>query len=495
MLPSDKNQPILNRLESSRKSAPASQGSARGALGKPKDETFFKGRSIVSRFEIKRFLEKNKQIRSELAKELKLKPYSPEMNVEIKKIQERIPERFGGFINTAEARRALYEEYFNAKKDVREKSKAGITLPEARAIARRKKAAEFLKKKFGLGGANQAVTPRFSQNEKAESVLDLKPPIDNIRKERMPGQPVFKEESLGQKIFRTKTFEKLAPTSESRAPIVRVLDRPAPVSQKQPAALRKLTILERLKNLFVRPQILDKKLENTNKPGQPKPLAPIIETVKVKRIKAPDAVVKQEALPSPQENTLPNEPSLPKVETKDEAEITEEITPQDGQVSGGAGDESEERVFPFATREYDPGKALPSAKEQSFSRPDILGPKEKTETSVSGGKPKLPGLKFQEKWKIEEILNKAREYGLLHPPTKSGGLTPDEIREYEILELEKMFPRYFGGITDVSEANTMIEELSWNIKHMEKNPKNWKQMDIEKNKLKLLKDIATISKD
>ena len=48
----DKNQPIINRLESSRRASSPSSG------GNMEDKSFFKGRSQVARFEIKKSLEK-----------------------------------------------------------------------------------------------------------------------------------------------------------------------------------------------------------------------------------------------------------------------------------------------------------------------------------------------------------------------------------------------------------------------------------------------------
>lgn len=116
----------------------------------PKSESLFGGKSQISRYEFKRYLEKNKDVRNELAKELKLKPWSPEMNAEIKKIEERVPKRFGGSIDIAEAKRSVVEEYWNAKYDVKEKMKGGITAREVKEINKRKKEDEFLKRKLGL---------------------------------------------------------------------------------------------------------------------------------------------------------------------------------------------------------------------------------------------------------------------------------------------------------------------------------------------------------
>ncbi len=152
--------------------------------------------------------------------------------------------------------------------------------------------------------------------------------------------------------------------------------------------------------------------------------------------------------------------------------------------------DDQENAFPFATRKYDPGKAMPSAKEQSYSKIQISGKKSKDASAKSLSKLKLSELKFQEKFKVEEILDKAREHNLLHPPLKSGVLSPDEVRKYEITELEKMFPRYFGGFEDKAKSNKMIEELSYRIRHTEKNPKNWEKVALEENKLKFLKDIS-----
>ena len=118
--------------------------------GNPQDKSIFKGRSEISRYEIKRLLEKDTTIRNDLAKKLQLRPWSPEMDAEIKKMQERIPERFGGFLDKNELKKAIVEEYWNAKHDINEKMKEGITVQESKEVARRKEEAEFLKKKFGI---------------------------------------------------------------------------------------------------------------------------------------------------------------------------------------------------------------------------------------------------------------------------------------------------------------------------------------------------------
>ena len=115
-----------------------------------KKEDLFGGRSQVSRYELKNKFERDPKIRSELARKLKLSPYSQEMNDEIKKMEGKIPERFGSFIDKAEAKRLVADEYWNEKRDANEKSKDGITVQESKEIKKRETAFEFLKRKFGI---------------------------------------------------------------------------------------------------------------------------------------------------------------------------------------------------------------------------------------------------------------------------------------------------------------------------------------------------------
>src|SRR3989344_817507 len=193
----DKNQPIINRLESSRRASSPSSG------GNMEDKSFFKGRSQLARFEIKKSLEKNKAIRTELAKELKLKAYSKEMDAQLKKVQEMLPERFGGFIDKAEAKRAMYEEYWNKKYDLREKMKDGLTVQEIKEMKRREKAGEFLKKKLGLGvqkkTAQHNVFP-VRQDNHAENLPQQTPrgametilPKIEVKRESISNEPLLK---------------------------------------------------------------------------------------------------------------------------------------------------------------------------------------------------------------------------------------------------------------------------------------------------------------
>lgn len=114
-----------------------------------KDESWFRGRPQVSKYEIGRSLRKDPKTRNYLKRELKLKNQK-EVDAKITELEKRIPERFGGFIDKAEAKRSMYEEYWNEKRDIREKLKDGITVQESKEIAKRKKEGEFLKKKFGI---------------------------------------------------------------------------------------------------------------------------------------------------------------------------------------------------------------------------------------------------------------------------------------------------------------------------------------------------------
>lgn len=115
-----------------------------------KEESLFAGKSQISRYEFERLLEKNPKIRQKLAKELKAGLYSSQMAAEIKKIKSRIPQRFGSFINKAEAARAIFEEDWNQKYDIKEKSKKGLDTKEIKEIRTRGKEEEFLKKILGI---------------------------------------------------------------------------------------------------------------------------------------------------------------------------------------------------------------------------------------------------------------------------------------------------------------------------------------------------------
>lgn len=112
----------------------------------PKDESFFGGKSQVSRFQISRSLRRDPKLREQMRKDFKLKTQK-ELNAEIDKIEARIPKRFGGGIDKAEAKRLLFEEYYNKRRAVLD---APNSPTKAKEAARRNKEYEFLKKKFGI---------------------------------------------------------------------------------------------------------------------------------------------------------------------------------------------------------------------------------------------------------------------------------------------------------------------------------------------------------
>lgn len=76
------------------------------------------------------------------------------------------------------------------------------------------------------------------------------------------------------------------------------------------------------------------------------------------------------------------------------------------------------------------------------------------------------------------------------------GLNPKDyglkIKKIQMAELEKLFPGRFNDAIDHDEAKAAAKELYWQIVHESRDAKNWKQVAIDKNKLKLLKDIGDI---
>ncbi len=132
---------------------------ARPLYGMPKkvesEDKLLKG-SRISVYEFKRALEGkdgNVKIREELAKEFKVKPYSPEMNTILKEMEDKIPARAkaDGYISASEAHRALdIDEPWNEKHDLQQKMKGGITQQENWDMARHKQEGGFLRRLFGL---------------------------------------------------------------------------------------------------------------------------------------------------------------------------------------------------------------------------------------------------------------------------------------------------------------------------------------------------------
>ncbi len=431
----NKNSPLPGKPEPFKR-----PGGSFGKIG-PKDDSLFKGRSQISRYEFKRSLEKNKEIRTDLAKKLKLKLYSPEMDAEIKKMEERMPKRLGGFISAAEAKKSMIEEYWNKKHSMEENLKGGVTAKEIKEINKREKEDEFLKKITGI------TKPKSVINTAKEDVTVNK----NLERKPVVERVIDKPIKLNKKIKEVIPGEVEKPKKKSQLP------------EPETKSILETLLEENQANME---KNVDEEMEKEKVINEPIRQTPVFG----KKVKDLSAESKSEFKDKDMSGISKN-PDLEKLDENKTA------------------DEEENEAFPFAAREYDPGKAMPSAKEQSFSKVQISGKKSKEAAAKSLSKPKLSELKSQQKFKMEEILDKAREHGLLHPPLKSGALSPEEIRQYEILELEKMFPRSLGGFSDETKTSKMIEELSWKIKHMEKNPRNWDEIALEENKLKFLKDI------
>lgn len=123
---------------------------AKPSLPEKKDESLFGGKSQVSRFEFEKSLRKDKDIREQLAKELRIRPYSPEMNATIKEMKEKVPKIFGGYIDKREAERLEKKQYWDEKHEFQEKARDGITPQESKEMAKTKIKNKFLRSLFGV---------------------------------------------------------------------------------------------------------------------------------------------------------------------------------------------------------------------------------------------------------------------------------------------------------------------------------------------------------
>lgn len=119
------------------------KGTASPFFVTPKDESLFGGKSQVSRFQISKLLRKDPKLREQMMREFKIENQK-ELDVELDKIESRIPKRFGGTIDKAEAKRLLFEEYWNKRQEMLKNSS------DRKGVDRRNKEYEFLKKKFGI---------------------------------------------------------------------------------------------------------------------------------------------------------------------------------------------------------------------------------------------------------------------------------------------------------------------------------------------------------
>lgn len=129
---------------------PSDKPGARPSAPAQKDDSLLSEKSQVSRYEFEKSLRKDKDIREQLAKELKMKPYSPEMDAEVKDIKEKVPKIFGSYIDKMEAEKLERKQYWDEKHELQEMAKGGITPQESKEIAKSKIKNKFLKNLFGV---------------------------------------------------------------------------------------------------------------------------------------------------------------------------------------------------------------------------------------------------------------------------------------------------------------------------------------------------------
>ncbi len=103
----------------------------------------FSGRSPISKAEINRYFKKNTQVRGYLKREFGLKTQN-EVEEEVSKLKQRVTENFGRFIEWPKFKKAMRDEYWNAKHQAEKNPK------DWRSVNKRKKEDEFLKKQFGI---------------------------------------------------------------------------------------------------------------------------------------------------------------------------------------------------------------------------------------------------------------------------------------------------------------------------------------------------------
>ena len=131
---------------------PKKDGSRAQAPGQKKDGFAIGGsQGSVSRYDLKRSLEKNQVIREKLARELQLKPYSPEMDKAIKDMEEGIPQSFGSYIDQQEVERLSEKQHQIERREANKMAGGGITYDEIKELQRSKTKASFLRRLFGLG--------------------------------------------------------------------------------------------------------------------------------------------------------------------------------------------------------------------------------------------------------------------------------------------------------------------------------------------------------
>ncbi len=114
------------------------------------DESFFKDRPRVSKREIEKSLEKDRQLRGALRRELRLSE-GKDLNKQIDNIKEKLSGHYGSYITKLGAKKLLgHKEYWDEKRDIAEKMKGGITPQEKKEIDTNRGVVGFLKKKFGI---------------------------------------------------------------------------------------------------------------------------------------------------------------------------------------------------------------------------------------------------------------------------------------------------------------------------------------------------------
>jgi uncharacterized protein YhaN len=115
------------------------------------DKSLFRGRSQISKYEFERTLDKNKELRKELAKELRERnPYSEKVNQAIREIKAKIPATYGSYIDQEEAKRLWRREYWEKKHKMEQEREGGVTLQEIKQRKIEEKKIGFFKRLFGI---------------------------------------------------------------------------------------------------------------------------------------------------------------------------------------------------------------------------------------------------------------------------------------------------------------------------------------------------------
>lgn len=429
----------MNRLESARQNANTGLDKAKPLQPKEQD-IFFHGRKEVSGFDIKQLFKQLAPSRDKygLAK------------TDVESVQKDLTTKYGREVDKKE-----YIEEINRL--VEEQHKQNAFDPKGMKKIHELRDEETALKKWaglkGLVGKHQKVTPRYNWT----------PEMTGEKK----SAPALRREGL----------------LSTRGPIntTTVAPQPLPVVSRKAEVLPSRGPLGMLKSIFSRPKLQAEIVKPKALPQSPitskvtevakesrgapgsieipgKPLSDIDKRAEVMAEKV--AAVPREVPPAPQNEAQPFQELAEKLEALQniEAAVLEK-----GAANSKKASSEENKVSPPAQKEEGNPVQEPVAR---------LG---------------LTELGFQEQ---NRILDIARELGLLHAPASA---TPEEARLYEIIELGKLFPRYFEGINDPENTNKMIEEISWKIGHIEKNPENWERLKMEENKLKFLNGMRDMN--